>query len=102
SCVLCEGSLTLDSGSSTAAQWGSVCTPTSGGAYYDDRGLATWSIVGLGGDVEAQLLTNNQQQGTTQNLGGGCGQGGTIGFSAPASIGPSLGWFHHIRLCART
>ncbi len=100
SCVLCEGSLTLDSGSSTAAQWVSVCTPTSGGAYYDDRGLATWSIVGLGGDVEAQLLTNNQQQGTTQNLGGGCGQGGTIGFSAPASIGSSWWWSYIIGLPA--
>ena len=100
SCVACEGFFTLDSGSQTASQFVAVATPTSGGAYYDDRGLATWSIVGLGGDVKAQLLTNNQQQGSTQNLGGGCGAGGTVGFSAAPSIGSSWWWSYVIGLPA--
>ena len=100
SCVACEGAFKLDGLTGTGAQHVAVATPTSGGAYYDDRGLATWSIVGLGGDVKAQLLTNNKQQGTSENLGGGCGAGGTIGLSAPASIGSSWWWSYVIGLPA--
>lgn len=92
SCVSCEGALTLDAGSFAANEWVAVATPTSGGAYYDDRGLAVWSLTGLGGDILAQLLVNNAQGGTTTDLGGGCGSGGTVGFSAAPSIGSS--WFY--------
>lgn len=92
SCVACEGALTLDAGTFAANEFIAVATPTSGGAYYDDRGLAVWSVTGLGGDINAQLLKNNAQLGSTQDLGGGCGTGGTVGFAGAPSIGSS--WFY--------
>ena len=85
-------SFVIDFGSGDAVQWAAVATPTSGGAYWDDRGLLTWSILGAGGDIKAQMLHNNKQQGSTENIGGGCGAGGTVQFSAPPSIGSS--WWY--------
>jgi hypothetical protein len=91
-CVACEGALTLDSGTFAANEFIAVATPTSGGAYSDDRGLAVWSVTGLGGDINAQMLKNNAQLGGVQDLGGGCGTGGTVGFAGAPSIGSS--WFY--------
>jgi hypothetical protein len=97
SCVPCEGPLQLaNPGFVTSEQWIALATPTTGGAYYDDRGLAVWSepTPALDHDVRAQLFQNSAGTGgALDNLGGGCGNGGTPTFSnsAPPSIGTS--WY---------
>jgi hypothetical protein len=94
-CTACEGSFTLDLSDGSGDDWIAIATPTSGGAYYDDSGLAVWSALSPSNsthDISAQLLENNAQGGSYQNLGGGCGNAGTLGFNGAPSIGSS--WWY--------
>jgi hypothetical protein len=93
-CVACEGAFTLGTGAQSSDEWIAVATPTSGGAYYDDRGLAVWSAPDSSStlDVNCQLLVNNAQAGSYTNLGGGCGTAGTLAFNGAPSIGSS--WWY--------
>ena len=93
-CVACEGSFVLGSGASSSDEWIAVATPTSGGSFTDDRGLAIWSAPDSSStlDVNCQFLANNAQGGSYTNLGGGCGTTGTLNFSGAPSIGTSW-WF---------
>jgi hypothetical protein len=63
-----------------------IATGTSGGAPDHERALAVWAN---GTQVFAQRLQNYGTNGTTTNVGGGCGNGGTQAFSHEPGIGSS-------------
>jgi hypothetical protein len=96
-CTSCEGAFTLTTSNGTTDVWAAVATPTSGGAYYLDTGCAAFSFGDSSGsaDLSAQMLQNNAQQGSYTNLGGGCGNAGTVGFNGAPSIGSSW-WYTYL------
>jgi len=96
-CVPCEGPISIDNSTTTEdEQWIALATPTTGGAYYDDRGIFLWSDTAsaTNHDLHGYLFKNAAGTGgALQNLGGACGSGGTPTFSN--SQAPSIGtsWY---------
>jgi hypothetical protein len=92
SCIPCEGPLYLDSITVSTDPSVALASPHSGGAYYDDRAMASWTETGAENeDLFAQALTNNNHSGSTVDLGGGCGSGGFQTHSGQPSIGTN--WY---------
>lgn len=96
-CTSCEGPFTLTTSNGAEALWVAVATTTSGGAYSFDKACVAFSFTDSTGsdDLSAQFLANNAQLGTTENLGGGCGNAGTVNFTGAPSIGSSW-WYNSI------
>ncbi len=91
-CTICEGPSAAISLSGSSNSFAAVATPTSGGVLSGTGGLLAWSENdGSLPKVFAKRLVLTSGGGSVQNLGGGCGSGGSASLGGVPSIGaPSL------------
>jgi hypothetical protein len=80
-CSVCEFEYTVASGATPTL--GIATEATCGGS--GDEALVAYELVGTQGSIKSQLI-DTLSGGSTSNLGGGCGTGGTAGIDCPAKI----------------
>ena len=88
-CLVCEETTTV---SDSALREGrpAIASELSGSVSAGDGALLAWQLfdgAADDGDIQAQLLEAIGSGGTVTNLGGGCGNGGTLAFSGVAAPG---------------